>query len=564
MDKTLQTPANVQVAQSFTPIKKMPFNLELLNLTPQMVQAMKPIRVGDIYDGGTNNFHEDGLYSSSIFGLTGTPARFKRRSYIDLKLGVLHPILFVHLTRIKELYGQILSGKRYAKWDKKNRDFVASNELEEGAGTGYAFFIDKLPEIKFVPSKSDQRNLRIKVVEKYRAKALVQRWPVIPAGLREIQISDDGHVQEDEIADMYRTVLNLSNTVAVIGGNDNDPVFDRTRYSLQLAVNAIHDHIESILTGKKGLIQAKWGSRRIFNGTRNVISSMDMGTDDLDSPRAIGATDTVVGLYQTAKGVLPKAVYWIRNGALSKIFTGSNNVPLVDRKTNRTVWVDVSSETIDRWTTVEGIEKLITYYGNASIRHKPIMVEGKYLALIYKDGSRFRILEPGEYENLTNEQKELCKPITYVELIYIAGYREWNKLTCILTRYPITGLGSTFPSTVYLKTTVEADILHEVDREFNYIGDDHIAYEFPRHGIPFFDTIGVNPNRIAGLGADFDGDTVSCNFLTGDESIKETHDLFNSPRGYIDPRGGLQMTGTDTIDWLLRGLTLNHGLKNVN
>lgn len=536
-----------------TPLGKMPFNVELLNLTGQNTATMKPIRVADIYDGGTTNFHEDGLYSVSIFGATGTKERSSRFSYIDLKVGILHPIVHRHLTRVKALYGEIIAGKKYAKWVAGDKDFVASDEVE--GETGYAFFMSRFKELRLKETASDQRNLRIKVINEYRDRATANKWLVLPAGLREIQISEDGYTQEDEINNMYRRVLSVANTITVNANNDNDPVYDRSRYSLQLAINEIYEHIETFLTGKKGFIQAKWGSRRIFNGTRNVITSMDVGTDDLDSPRSIDSTDTVVGLYQTAKGVLPLATSWLSKGHLSKIFTGSNNVPLVDRKTRKTVWVNVSTDTMDRWNTVEGLEKFINYYGNASIRHKPILVEGKYLALIYKDEKNFRLLNPGEFDRLVPSQKEKCHPVTYAEFLYVAGYREWNRLTCTVTRYPITGLGSTYPSTVYLKTTVEGDILEELDEQWEPMGEDHIAYEFPRHGIPFFDTIGVNPNRLLGLGADFDGDTVSCNFLMSDDAEKEIHDYFNQPTGYIDPRGGLQMFGTDTIDWLLRGLS---------
>lgn len=533
----------------------MPFNIELLKLTGQNTSTLKPIKVSDIYDGGTTNFHEDGLYSISIFGQTGTAERSQRFSYIDLKVEVLHPIIFKHLARVKALYGDIIAGKKHATWNAKDKDFTVSDNGDFKAETGYAFFMSHFKELKLVETNSSQRNLRIKVIDKYRDNATTSKWLVLPAGLREVQISEDGFLQEDEINDMYRKVLSVANTVSIGAGNGNDPVYDRSRLSLQMAINAIYDHIENFLTGKKGFIQAKWGSRRIFNGTRNVITSMDVGTDDLDSPRSIDSTDTVVGLYQTAKGVLPLAVNWLTRGHLSKIFTGGTSVPLINRKTFKTEWVNVSTDTTDRWATVEGLEKFINYYGNAAIRHNPIIVEGKFLALIYKEGDLFKILNPSEYERLIPSRKELCSPITYAELLYLSGYREWNRLTCTVTRYPISGLGSTYPSTVYLKTTVEGDIRRELNDEWEPKGEDYIAYEFPRAGIPFFDTIGVNPNRLVGLNADFDGDTVSCNFLMSDDAEAEIHKYFDQPTGYIDPRGGLQMFGTDTIDWLLRGLT---------
>lgn len=533
-------------------LTKAPFNVELLQLTPQNTASLKPIKVADIYDGGTSNFNEDGLYSVSIFGTVGTKERSQRFSFIDLKVPVLHPVLFKHIYRLKALYGDILSGRKYAKWDGKQKDFTSSDELE--GETGYAFFMTHLPEIKFVETKSSQRTLRINLVKKYIENPTTTKWLVLPAGLRDVQISDDGYPQEDEINDMYRKILAISNAIYVTPGNTNDSAYDRSRFALQIAINEIYEHIESLLTGKKGFIQAKWGSRKIFNGTRNVISSMDVGTDDLDSPRALEASDTALGLYQTAKGALPLVSSWLLNGHLAKLFQGTSTVPLVNKKTKRTVSVNVEVETLDRWSTIEGLEKLINYYGNESIRHNPIVIEDHFLALLYNDGVHFKLLNPGEYESLDANKKMHCAPVTYAELIYLVGYTRWNTLVGIVTRYPITGLGSTYPTTLYVKTTVEADILTELDDDWNP-KEDSTAYEFPRNGIPFFDTIGLSPSRLQGLGADHDGDTVSCNVITSDEGMEEVSNFFDSIQGFIDPRGGLQMTGTDTIDWLLRGLT---------
>ena len=71
-----------------------PFNIRLLNLTPDKLNLLKPVTSLDIFDNTKVNFHEDGLYSVSIFGRVGDPSRRKRFSYIDLKLKVFHPVVF--------------------------------------------------------------------------------------------------------------------------------------------------------------------------------------------------------------------------------------------------------------------------------------------------------------------------------------------------------------------------------------------------------------------------------------------------------------------------------------
>src|SRR5699024_8930358 len=117
---------------------------------------------------------------------------------------------------------------------------------------------------------------------------------------------EDGRVTMDEINDRYRYLLSQATGVPDFFGPEADlSIYDRKRVSMQLTVLAIYNHYEKLLSGKKGFIQAKWASRRIFNGTRNVISSVNTSSPDLTKPNKPRFKDVVVGLYQTAVGVKP-------------------------------------------------------------------------------------------------------------------------------------------------------------------------------------------------------------------------------------------------------------------
>ena len=89
----------------------IPFNISILELTPEKLKGIKPVRALDIFDESRKNFHEDGLYSSSIFGRSGDEIRDYRFSYIDIKVEIFHPILFKSLIQLKSLYGDIMAGK---------------------------------------------------------------------------------------------------------------------------------------------------------------------------------------------------------------------------------------------------------------------------------------------------------------------------------------------------------------------------------------------------------------------------------------------------------------------
>ena len=107
-----------------------PFNIRLLDLTPDKLKLIKPVTSLDIFDHTKTNFHDEGLYSVAIFGRIGDPMRDKRFSYIDVKIPIFHPIIFRCLKRIKALYIEIIEGSSYAIFDNTTNDFVKSTQEE--------------------------------------------------------------------------------------------------------------------------------------------------------------------------------------------------------------------------------------------------------------------------------------------------------------------------------------------------------------------------------------------------------------------------------------------------
>ena len=165
-------------------IKRLPFNISLLKLTPGQIRLLKPIKSLDTVDApGSSDFHPEGLFSTEIFGRVGEDSRDETFAYIPLKTTILHPVVFQRLERLKRLYSGILSGKSYAVWDEKEKDFVQSTEVD--GKTGYHFFMSKWKDIKFKKGDSEIRNQRIDLINKYREEAVIKDVLVMPAGLRD-------------------------------------------------------------------------------------------------------------------------------------------------------------------------------------------------------------------------------------------------------------------------------------------------------------------------------------------------------------------------------------------
>ena len=485
--------------------RRPPFNLKILKLTPERLQALRPVTSLDIFDGMSSNFHEDGLFSVATFGRVGSDERDRKFGFIDIKVEIFHPLAHRRIIQLKAFYEKVMNGREYAKLDLETNELVPCQPDEDGAGTGYGFFCQCWPQIRFEKNKSLSRNLRIDFLEKYKQSLMTDKVLVLPAGLRDVEIGENGRHKTDEINEPYGKLIAVSNTLANIRGMENSAFLDGPRNSLQRGFNTIYDTISDRLYGKHGFIQAKYGSRNIFNGTRNVITTMDTTVDHFGGPRTMEVYHTQVGLYQTLKGCLPFAAHLIGTWWLGEVFgSGDSNALLVNPKTLKPEYVTLKSDTIDQWTSFAGVESLISKFGEKHNRQKPILLEGYYLGLVYADDRYFKVFN--NIEDLPEHfDRKNVYPLNYTTLFYLSGYSEWYKLPIFVTRFPVTGVGSMYPSMVYTRTTLIAKALQELDHDWKVKeGVEFVAREFPSQepDAEFMDSMSPHPSTLEGLRAD--------------------------------------------------------------
>ena len=536
----------------------IPANLEILQTTEPLLRAIRPVKSLDILSGSDNNFHPDGLYSTEIFGKSGDPMRELRCSYIDIKIPVFHPMIYRALVSLKSLYGDIIAGSKYAAWNPDLKDFERSTP-NNGGRTGFYFFLQYWKQIQFQETKSDIRTETIKLVKKWEEQALTSKIVVMPAGMRDIEVDANGRMTSDEINEYYKSLISISNTVSDVAVKNNQELLDRLRYRLQITFFDLFEHLERMIDGKKKLIMGKVASRRIFNGTRNVITAMDTTAAVLGAAGEVDFNNTLIGMYQFMKATLPVSRFCIRNGFLQNVFTDvGGDVKLVDKKTLKMVPVKLRSEYYDRWMTDEGVEKVITAFGEETFRNLPLEIDGKYMGLIYKgpEGT-FKIFSDID-ELPPNLDRKYVTPLTFAELMYCSIYKMSNKYPLFVTRYPIAGMGSIYPSLAYLKSTTRAEKRRELGDSWEMLDDDHIAYQFPISTESFVDTLIPHSARLAGLTADFDGDTSSGNMTYSEEAKKEIYDYLQSRRAYVGPDGKITAsTAVITVELVMHNLTKN-------
>lgn len=498
-----------------TPIK--PFDVQLLIPTKERLARVPRITSTEIYDGTSEDFNPGGLYSQILFGQVGSQNRDYTFGYIKLNTELIHPTVRRWIKQLKRYYESIWRGEAFAIWNPKTGEFDPADLGDDDADTGYHFFISHINELKFKRNTSARRNQMIDAYEKYRGQLTLVNHLVLPAGLRDLQIAQNGRTTEDESNDYYRRLLRLANSL------ENSPLqgaeINNVRLNMQMIVDDLYDYFLSLLDGKKGFLQSRFGARNLFLGTRNVISSMDMGADILGDPSAPTVDTILIGLFQCLKGSIPHVVYLMRNDRLyTTSFPSRDGDAYLVHPTRLTrTNVQLDDIAIDRWVTIEGNEATIDAFSKDSFKTRPIMINGHYLGLIYQDSEKYQILS--DITELPNGwDKDKVRPITYIEWLYLISHQAINEKKVEMTRYPVTGDGSSYIGDVYVKTTTPSIRLEKYE-DGQPTGE--FALEYPVLNGSFFQTMSPHGSRLPELGADFDGDKMSANFIHSKDAIEE-------------------------------------------
>ena len=286
-----------------------------------------------------------------------------------------------------------------------------------------------------------------------------------------------------------------------------------------------------------------------------MITSYIPDTNELHGPRTVSNNQTVIGLYQYLRNIMPLAVKHVRDGFLSSVFIGPNSPAiLVNKKTLKKELVSLDSEYYDEWMTYEGLEKVMARFGEDNLRHEPLSIGDHYLGLLYKEPGCYKFVQDIAELPEGRDPKWLT-PITFAELLYLSVYKDSHTVPAFVTRYPVTGYGSIYPCYLYLKTTVKSEVRYELDDDWNKKSD-AIAYEFPISGDQFYNSMSPAAAHLARLGADFDGDLCSCICVLTDEARAEIQEALSKKDYYVGVNGKMAFSASnDVVDLVVANMT---------
>lgn len=503
--------------------RQLPLNIQLMDIDQIIKErGLKEVTSVMVHSSSSSQFDPNGLFSEQIFGEIASPERHLRHGWIDLHCTVFNPIAFQNIQSIRRFYVEIMSGKAYAVWNKYERDFDKASEYEDGADTGFAFFLKHFHEINFKKNNSLKRNDKIDVLIRYKNQILINKMLVCPAAIRDMR-EEDGRVEKDSINSLYASLIN--NSKAMPPGSDNDPIYDTVHYAIQRKVLEIYEYLLNMFSGKTGFAEGKYGHRAIAQGTRNVITATSLESASPYSPQYHKVDESKIPLFQAAKGFSSLVVHYIKNIFYSPIVSDTaDQVALIDPDTLGLTYVPISSKDKDLLLTSEGIMKTIDRFRDPEFRFRPVTAmsdDGKkyYLYLLYDDGKKiFVFRDLAETKRWFEDSKikwdqDKVRPMSYAEMLYVATYVSANGKYGTITRYPVTDENSIYPCRTHVVSTSPGRIVRWVTNLETGAGVD--LPEYPMHGSSFIDAATLHPSKLKGLGADFDG-----NCVLGDTKIQ--------------------------------------------
>ena len=499
----------------------------------------------NIFEVNSKKFHPKGLFSEEIFGSITSMDRFTTEAVINLNTTIIHPMIFSTNIQPKALYTSIMSGKKYAKFDEEEFTFKLVDFNTPGAGTGFQFFMSHLKQLSNAEfSHALRANNLHKLLVKYKDCLTTSKLICLPAGLRDLDLQSS-RLSKDDVNKLYLAVLNLAASLSSYGLSE-DTIFDGIRYQMQLKVAEIYDYLMNIISGKGGFLQKHYGARKIAYSTRNVVSVAINDADTPDAPESIKSDETMVPMLNLIKCFQPFFTNYVQKKLYGELFIhgATENVPATNPGTLMMEYITLKSSEINKYTTVDGVNRIINQFKHVGFRNSPVSIrdsKGKdyWLMLTYTDTVHNEVFMSKTKDDLkqlverhdrTFDVKNI-KPLMWVEALYLAGIQISAGKHAFITRYPVLEDGSIYPCRIHVITT-------NPSKRMTIIIDSGLNEDAPHYpiiGKPYFESLILHSSRLKGLGADFDGDTVSLSAIWTKEGNAEIADNLNSVAGIIGP-----------------------------
>ena len=240
--------------------------LKILNIN-KFIKDNNVLEVTNPFSFNKNENTNDGLYSSTIFGITQSEMT-KTFGYINLKSNVMHPSILASISKLSTIFKKVIFGEKKVA--------IISGELveSENGGTGIGWLFENWKKIDLSKYQTDKNKSVVHfLITSGREEIFIDKYLVIPPKFR-MFTEKHGLRIEDDLSGLYKRLLGRVSS----GKSENEFMIELLRSSsrdiiIQQAVVDIYDYFLTLLEKKEGQFRGSLISKRIDNNVRLVANA---------------------------------------------------------------------------------------------------------------------------------------------------------------------------------------------------------------------------------------------------------------------------------------------------
>lgn len=474
-------------------------------------------------------FDSKGLLSNEIFGISKSDRR-STFAYIDLHRKFIHPHIYQ-----KVLMGMfkgivfLVAGQRY--YSVKDGMLVE----DEDGWTGLDQLYKHWDEIDWSKSKSANTTSKEVLMSLTRDQVFWDKVPVIPPAYRDVMLAGtmDASDHVNELNTLYKRLI--SGVASLQQGG----VFSRIQYNTQMKIEEtqveIYKYFKNQISKKQGLIRQYLIGKSVDYGVRSVISAPTYNHEHIDD-NIVDVEHCAVPISECCSLFYPFIESWLRNFFTREIINDPNLITFYEKSTGKEFTATIKDPEIQ--FSDKAIKKMINNYClNPDSRFRVIEV---IVDVPTKTGSKqitANMILKGKVIAENNVSTVLHRALTITDLLYLACVETCEKRHVMVSRYPVGTDKGIFFNRVHVQSTKEH--IHVI---FN--GKDYPRYpvidlnlDTDYVGIQFVDTLVMSHSHCDGMGADYDGDTLSIRGIWSDEANEEAEEIMNAKMSALNITG---------------------------
>ena len=476
----------------------------------------------------------DGLLSNEIFGMT-QKERSGIYAYIDLNEYFIDPSCWKTLTKLDSKFKGIINGiNKYI--------ITPDGELveDETGNTGIKWLKQNFGKIKFKKTDSRTRDMRIKyIMHNYnKGRMFINKYIVIPPYYRDVNTTGK-HTGVGQINTFYVNLLTAAR--ALKENNDYGlSMADTTCYRIQNTLKAIYDWFcgnsnsdikdkGSGLGGKFGLIRANMGYTSDYS-SRLVLSAPNLNTNSVDD-LMVTLDKSAIPLAAVAADFYPFMMFHIRKFFENELQNATSYEFVNDK--GEQVSIELADDPMAYFNDDMIKDHLKKFVYSHDTRFIPVELPTKNTDHTYYmtfKGKRWDSVKDAELSS----EPTLQRPLTWVDVIYVAAIRATDGKQISFTRYPYDSYFNTIYTGIEVATTKETEPIMlngELYKFYPKIRLDDINAPSAQK---FIDTMQISNLYLNGMGADYDGDMGQVKGSFFNETNQELSNFTNSKANFIN------------------------------